>query len=187
MTYLADVVHGDIKPQNVLIFADDAGTYTARLSDFGYSTILVNPSEEGQIMLPKSEPWNAPEVIDWATFSFTQAKMADSYSFGMLCLWLLFQNHPPKNATGLGSVYESKRNHGFDWIQKLKQDGELQAFASARIEAITSLNQDQKSDLKSFFASTLTDDPSSRKLELNGVMQPFEHQQYGQHPIMFKR
>ena len=34
-----DIIHGDIKPQNVLVFKDSVGKTTVRVTDFGYSTL----------------------------------------------------------------------------------------------------------------------------------------------------
>ena len=54
------VVHGDIKPQNVLVFKDAiTRKITVKVADFGYSTLTVG--ESGKVFLPKSRPWNAPE------------------------------------------------------------------------------------------------------------------------------
>lgn len=161
-----------------MIFEGDAGNYTARVSDFGYSTISLSQSADERIILPRSKPWNAPEIVDRATFSFTQAKLADAYSFGMLCLWLLFYNRPPENSISAESVSEERHNLDFLWIRKLKQDRELQAFARARIEEITSLSQSEKNDLHSFFALALSDDQKSRKLELGRLLSPVGVHQY---------
>ena len=34
-------MHGDIKPENVLIFRDTNGLFVAKVTDFGYSTIVT--------------------------------------------------------------------------------------------------------------------------------------------------
>ena len=82
------VVHGDIKPQNVLVFKDAiTRKITVKVADFGYSTLTVG--ESGMVFLPKSRPWNAPEH-HFGGFIAQEAKKTDVYSFGMLCLWLLF-------------------------------------------------------------------------------------------------
>lgn len=88
----ADIIHGDIKPQNVLIFKDDDGGYAARMTDFGYSTPYLSPGQ--RLKLPRSLPWNAPEndrsAREW---TMTAAKKTDVYSFGLLCFWLLFETY----------------------------------------------------------------------------------------------
>ena len=80
-------MHGDIKPQNVLVFDGAYGAYTPKVADFGYSTRYASPNEA--IYMPISRPWTAPE---WHHRGFMPAQAAkmDVYSFGMLALWLLF-------------------------------------------------------------------------------------------------
>ena len=88
------VVHGDIKPQNVLVFKDAiTRKITVKVADFGYSTLTVG--ESGNVFLPKSRPWNAPEH-HFGEFKVQEAKKMDVYSFGMLCLWFLFGNRLSK-------------------------------------------------------------------------------------------
>ena len=71
----------------MLIFEDRPGLYTAKVADFGFSTYFHG--DQDLIKMPKSEPWNAPEHHN--RYFYPQgAKAMDVYSFGMLCLWLLF-------------------------------------------------------------------------------------------------
>ena len=84
------VVHGDIKPQNVLVFKNAiTRKITVKVADFGYSTLTVD--ESGKVFLPKSRPWDAPEH-HFGGLTAQEAKKTDVYSFGMLCLWILFGN-----------------------------------------------------------------------------------------------
>jgi serine/threonine protein kinase len=157
MTLFVGIVHGDIKPQNVLVFPDDEGEIVAKVCDFGYSTLSARNSEEQQIHLPISTPWNAPEVDRNARFSLHQAKLADVYSFGVLCLWLLLTDATPQNTMHIG---------------KLKEDGELEQFVRGRIGDMPSLGTDQKNGLTSFFACALARDASLRSLDLKRIMEP---------------
>ncbi|KAF8539361.1 kinase-like domain-containing protein, partial [Trichophaea hybrida] len=81
-----NIIHGDIKPQNVLIFKDATGKTTVKVADFGYSTLTAGA--RGKVYLPKSRPWNAPEH-HVREFTAPDAKLTDVYSFGMLCLWVV--------------------------------------------------------------------------------------------------
>jgi len=45
------VVHGDIKPQNVLVFDDATGKTTVKMADFGCSTLAA--SNAVNVLLPK--------------------------------------------------------------------------------------------------------------------------------------
>ena len=75
---MLDIVHGDIKPQNVLIFDNEEGGYVARVADVGYSTQWALPDD--LVRMPRSRPWDAPE---WhhRGFTPTQAMEMDAYFF----------------------------------------------------------------------------------------------------------
>lgn len=81
------IIHGDIKPGNVLIFEDDSRV-TAKVADFGFATCLQSGKE--LLSMPISEPWNAPEYSDHL-FQPESARKMDIYSFALLCAWLLFE------------------------------------------------------------------------------------------------
>lgn len=79
-----DIIHGDIKPENILISKTDSSkTYVAQVIDFGYSTLRT----DRPITMPRSYGWTAPE---WhhRGFQYLDAEKMDVYSFGLLCLWL---------------------------------------------------------------------------------------------------
>ena len=60
---------------------------TAKVIDFGFSCCGVK--NDDVVFLPKTAPWEAPEHSKDAV-SIQDAKKMDAYSFGMLCLWVLF-------------------------------------------------------------------------------------------------
>ncbi|KAF6515568.1 hypothetical protein HZS61_004309 [Fusarium oxysporum f. sp. conglutinans] len=86
------IVHGDIKPENVLVFRDKSGKYRARLIDFGYSSRYAHDAQ--QLELPRSRPWNAPEneghMPMWTP---AEAVKSDLFCLGMVYFWLLFEPH----------------------------------------------------------------------------------------------
>lgn len=76
-----NIVHGDLKPANVLIFNQDG--LTAKLADFGMS--LYDDMHAGEI--PKGTPgWQAPEIQLGSPLQPSNLLKADNYSFGLL-LW----------------------------------------------------------------------------------------------------
>ena len=89
LIHRADIIHGDIKPQNILIFPDGDSKYLAKLSDFGYSSYVPHIERDRLVFMPKSIPWNAPEH-HYRGFKFDDAVKMDIFSFGVFCLWLLF-------------------------------------------------------------------------------------------------
>ena len=89
LTEFTGIVHGDVKPENILIFKNREGRLIAKLADFGCS--VLGTSRDQLVRLPKSEPWFAPEYHH-RDFKLHMAQRMDIYSFGMLCLWILSLN-----------------------------------------------------------------------------------------------
>ncbi|RYP23251.1 hypothetical protein DL765_001160 [Monosporascus sp. GIB2] len=81
-----DIIHGDVKPENILVFGESPNAVVAKIADFGYSTV----GSRDHITVAESSPWVAPEVGTKDDYTLDEAKKIDIYSFGMLCLWLLF-------------------------------------------------------------------------------------------------
>ena len=156
------MIHGDIKPQNVLVFKDAIGKTTVKVTDFGYSTHATG--KEGTIILPRSRPWNAPEH-HFGEFTAPDAKMTDVYSFGMLCLWVLFGNSlsdMPQTATT-----ETAKLISFDEsLECLKHKDEVQHIASQFVELMPELNTEDKNRLKEFFTLTVPFNPEKRTSDL---------------------
>ncbi|KAF3123503.1 hypothetical protein TWF594_002427 [Orbilia oligospora] len=91
--YILEAIHGDIEPQNVLICKGSDGSYSAQVTDFGYSTILAQESNEAEIILPESWPWTAPEIVRGEPNTFKRGIAADVFSYGLLCFWVLCYNN----------------------------------------------------------------------------------------------
>ena len=140
-----DIVHGDIKPENVLIFPDGNGSYEAKVTDFGYSTKFASDTES--ITMPYSPLWTAPEQHHRQVLP-AQAKKMDAYSFGMLCQWLIFYNKAGQTRRfeeDLANTHISVLNHVLD-------------LASA-----ISYSDDQtRNDIQDLFKLTLVEDPNER-------------------------
>ncbi|KAF9776282.1 hypothetical protein IL306_005560 [Fusarium sp. DS 682] len=79
------IIHGDIKPANVLIFKDPKLKYVAKIADFGSS--LLRLDIKSPMKLPfGSGFWQAPECRDH--LDGDQLTKADVYSIGLV-LWRL--------------------------------------------------------------------------------------------------
>lgn len=81
-----DIIHGDIKPDNILIYQDEAG-FTAKVIDFGCS--CFGAAMDDKVLLSRTIPWAAPELCD-APITIKAAMQADIYSYGKVCAWILF-------------------------------------------------------------------------------------------------
>lgn len=169
---LLDIIHGDIKPENVLVFKSSKGRGTFKMSDFGYSTLTTN--EEDIISLPCSPPWNAPE-IHHRGFSLARAKMADIYSFGLLCLWILFKDDPlnledittPAACENVNSLDQLIREKFL--IAYLKKNNMMVGIADKLVQQSDLPTEDQLS-LKKFFITMLSFDPEQRNCDLEELI-----------------
>jgi len=170
-----DVIHGDIKPQNVLVYKDATGKTAVKVADFGYSTLATGEAlatgggVTGRVFLPKSRPWNAPEH-HFGEFTTTGAKNTDVYSFGMLCLWVLF-----------GSAHTECKYEGISFdgsngprtpLEQLKYGDELEIVANQLIDSmpLLSCNAEQRIRLKEFFKLTVQRSPENRTSDVGNLV-----------------
>lgn len=155
------IIHGDIKPDNILIFANGEGSYTAKVTDFGYSTLFS--SDDAQIWMPRSGHWTAPEHHHRAFTPINAMKM-DAYSLGMLCLWLLWL---PCCGDGLDVDREFRKN-----LDAHKEASDL-AFELSRI-TVRMVDKD-RDNIQQFFRLTLAknrDERTSNFSDLLGYLSP---------------
>ena len=157
-----DIVHGDISPENMLVFKDEQGKPTIKIADFGYAT---NPGDD--IYLPLKWPWTAPER-HIRVYQLNPAKKADIYSFGMVCLWVLFSNSPSQTEFMMvnKAAMPPDETSNFTTVNLMKQTDQLLDYARERIDLETSLSDAQRIGLKDFFSSTIRLDPNNRQLDL---------------------
>ena len=170
------VVHGDVKPQNVLVFKHAiTREITVKVADFGYSTLTAG--ESGKMILPKSRPWNAPEH-HFGLFEAHEAKKADVYSFGMLCLWVLFGNRlsdfQQTTADGVaGSIsFDAPLffHSGPTLLERLKNENGLEYIANRLLESMPGLDVEYTIRLKEIFNLTLARNPGKRTYDLARVI-----------------
>lgn len=169
------IIHGDLKPENVLMFADKDGNQIPKVSDFGYSTLVA---QEGDLVqLPISRPWNAPEIHHrGGQFELSVAKKMDSYSFGVLCLWILFRSKYEKWTPELRKAYEDGNDsvvaaNFLATVENMKEIGKLPDFAQILIAFSEDITDEQRTDLTTFFRRTLISDLDDRSNDFAELLQ----------------
>ncbi|SPJ70409.1 uncharacterized protein FTOL_00137 [Fusarium torulosum] len=113
------IVHGDIKPSNLLVFQHPTRKYIVKLSDFGFAM----PVEGGQL-IGSTEVYSAPEA-DGASGPSQYLRQQDIYSFG-LTLWTIFSDGIPYYS----SLPDGER---IENLRKIKKSNLLPSLAAFNV------------------------------------------------------
>lgn len=158
-----NIVHGDVKPQNVLLFDDEPNVerYTtsgsAKLTDFGYSCFGAQNSDV--VSLPFSDIWSAPEYHDRG-FELGEAKKVDVYSFGLTAVYLLFY----------WEVWDNFISPTVLEMRNYIKDGTM----LRRIQEAIRVHYDnelQGASLSQFFSKTLAYKAGARETDMDSLIQ----------------
>lgn len=162
-----EIVHGDIKPANVLVFEDGKG-YKVRVIDFGFSTRFA--SENDQIFVARSRPWFAPER-NRDHFPAAQVQQMDLFSFGMLFIWVLFEKYLsgivplPEDARCWAEPYfegERQQSLSMEVLEELKRDNQLTRLAKQLATDEKDLDAEDRELLQRFFNEAMSLNPQER-------------------------
>ncbi|KAF5122584.1 putative serine/threonine-protein kinase roco5 [Metarhizium anisopliae] len=181
-----DIVHGDIKPQNVLVFQDSTGSLTTKVADFGFSTWYAR--DDTRIILPRSPPWYAPECDEYPDFTPAQAVKTDVFSFGLLCAWFLFERYlsgalPLPEAAQLERppyTYEGEER-ALKLLGDLKRTDSLTRLANQLVLAEEALDAVTSQMLQNFFSGCLVSDPALRDVDIQHSLKHMDI--YGMKPV----
>jgi serine/threonine protein kinase len=100
-----DIIHGDVKPGNILICRQEKTGFLAKIGDFGYSVVTAQGVPETNA---GTDRWEAPELH---CNENQMSKESDVYSFGLLAWYMFLGGHDP---------FEGYDN---DQVQRMKWDG----------------------------------------------------------------
>lgn len=161
------IIHGDIKPHNVLIFEETPGLYTAKVADLGHSIPFSN--DDDCALMACSRPWQAPEHSHRKTYPLSDMISMEIYSFGMICLWLLFHERLFEQRITFDLCgMEAK---GLDHLNELKDKGGMSEVARTLARKVQELSANQILDLTRFFNSCLAPKNVDRRSDIGGLLQ----------------
>jgi serine/threonine protein kinase len=181
--YGTGIIHGDIKPANVLICKSQLDNvqaqpihsfWFAKMTDFGYSAKFQ--SEEQYVQLEgRSKPWDAPEFSQGQRIVPKDARKMDIFSLGMLCLWTLYERY----LSGIDKLPEDVallvkdclpeapgKDHSKIFLDKLKSNGKLIALATLLL-VHQNLAHQERAMMEEFFQVSLQRNPEDRLSELD--------------------
>lgn len=102
------VVHCDVKPENILLFApgeaERSGCPIAKISDFSHSVFVCHHKDKLITWRGCTMQWAAPEVLEKSTQRVDLVHLADLYSFGLLFWYILNDGEDMATSTNQGTA-----------------------------------------------------------------------------------
>lgn len=152
-----------------MLVYQEGDSFVARVADFGHSTFVH--AESVRIKMPYSIPWYAPEVRNnWGDPSLCHAKRMDLFSFGLLCLWVLFNEDIPQMRIPEDNDQAPKFENlptEFIIIECWKFSRRLPDLAGKLVASKSTLDDSVRQRLVAFFHGTITHDPAGRCEQLD--------------------
>jgi serine/threonine protein kinase len=117
------IVHGDLKPENIIMCSDEQKILVPKLGDFGFAIIAA--AEAPNVMLGGTRPWRAPESHSFLPVSML--KFTDVYSFGLVAWSVALDGKEPFDIIIPDYANREEKLLEFD---HLKTDDQLKTLSS---------------------------------------------------------
>jgi hypothetical protein len=164
--HLHKVVHCDLKPANVLIFADAERTQfssigidavVAKLCDLG-SAVIMSDYQPGDTFRNRigSFPWMSPELDLALPIEINMLPKADIFSFGLVMASILMNGATPFDGVDPKDITESKR------AETTESAGSAYSIVLANIRSVAPFVEGQESLITLLLQHTLASDPAQR-------------------------
>lgn len=171
------IVHGDVKPDNIIMFSHPDNQFVPKLADFGFS--VIESAQSCDVMMGGTRLWRAPEAVSPVPAS--RLSLTDVYSLGLVAWSIAIDGQDPFILMLADSLPEHER---FAATEEVKSNDQVLAMSkseswmvawSMRNQASNqplaspsiSLDLDQHAFLEhldAVFSHTLTRDPDDRHL-----------------------
>ncbi|KAI0886549.1 ankyrin [Annulohypoxylon maeteangense] len=120
------IIHGDVKPDNIVMCSRNDGSLVPKLADFGFA--MIESTEAPEVMIGSTRTWRAPEVS--SSIPVAKLRLTDVYSFGLVTWSLAIDGKDPF------SLFISDSLHGEERlleIDRLKQADKV--LSMSKLEA----------------------------------------------------
>lgn len=105
------IVHGDMKPENILVFSGEGQDLRPKLADFGFA--VVEDTEPSEVLIGGTRTWCAPEAF--SPVRADRIKLTDVYSLGLVAWSIALDGRDPFSLMLPGGLVASER------VEKIKE------------------------------------------------------------------
>ncbi|KAF9894839.1 hypothetical protein FE257_004460 [Aspergillus nanangensis] len=179
--HASDIVHGDLKSENVLVCNTSSGGVVAKLADFGCAIADLDPSDTLKLAA-FTLPWNAPECHD--NLPRDLLKYTDVYSYGLL-VWRVVSNgiNPFRSIDALATLDKNSLHRE---VEKLKREDRLLSLAGSTLRHPFCDSDVDTTLIWRTMQLTLRLDALTRDLPSAVALlgNPTQELNYGAHPLM---
>ncbi|KAI1085923.1 hypothetical protein F5B19DRAFT_251216, partial [Rostrohypoxylon terebratum] len=85
------IIHGDVKPENIIMCSHSDKFLVPKLADFGFA--MIESTEAPEVLIGSTRVWRAPEVSSYIPVS--KLKFTDVYSFGLVAWSIAIDGKDP--------------------------------------------------------------------------------------------
>ncbi|KAG9236361.1 kinase-like domain-containing protein [Amylocarpus encephaloides] len=175
--HTSNIIHNDIKSENVLICQHHQRKYIARLSGFGLAVINPDPAKDAHKLPGGTFLWSAPEASQALTVPGLQ--QTDTYSFGLMA-WRVFRCDPnpyrliPPEQLGI---------QGPGLLRDIVNQAKAHPSFSELVRNTMVAQQDTPPYFNSIVGCTLASQPTSRSLrEALSILEQGPGSSFSSHP-----
>ena len=156
MLHQQDIVHGDLKPSNVLIQKGGSGLHTAKLIDFDDSYLSGMPPPRDQIV--GDSIYGAPEWFGYTKKDSTTPASALTRAADIFALGLLFHHYLTGSLPGRASARYWAPGQAVIAGEQLLIDGRLSPDLTALLKRMMAPQPDDRPTVEEIFGELEADD-----------------------------
>jgi serine/threonine protein kinase len=156
MLHKQDIVHGDLKPSNVLIQKGGSGLHTAKLIDFDDSYLSGMPPPRDQIV--GDSIYGAPEWFGYTKKDSTMPASALTRAADIFALGLLFHHYLTGSLPGRASARYWAPGQAVIAGEQLLIDGRLSPDLTALLKRMMAPQPDDRPTVEEIFGELEADD-----------------------------
>lgn len=111
------IIHGDVKPENIIMCSHKQKGMVPKLADFGFA--IIEATESTEVMIGGTRTWRAPE--SYAPIVASKLRLTDVYSFGLVAWSIAIDGKDPFSVVLPDTLIGEDRLQEIDQLKRTNQ------------------------------------------------------------------